>query len=99
MRTSLAYDHVVGVDRAIHTSWNGPYDVHTTFHDPFVFFGHLAAVEQQLDLACRARSLTRRARSSITPRSRADETPTRSSWNASSVGLATPTRSPPRPRR
>jgi probable F420-dependent oxidoreductase len=42
----LAYDHVVGADRAIHTSWNGPYDVHTTFHDPFVLFGHLAAVTE-----------------------------------------------------
>jgi probable F420-dependent oxidoreductase len=42
----LAYDHVVGVDPAIHTSWNGPYDVHTTFHEPFVLFGHLAAVTE-----------------------------------------------------
>ena len=42
----LAYDHVVGVDPAVHTSWNGPYDVHTTFHEPFVLFGHLAAVTE-----------------------------------------------------
>ena len=24
--------------------WTGPYDVHTTFHEPFVLFGYLAAV-------------------------------------------------------
>ena len=40
----LAYDHVLGADPAVHTGWRGPYDVHTTFHEPFVLFGHLAAV-------------------------------------------------------
>ena len=40
----LAYDHVVGADPAIHQGWNGPYDVHTTFHEPFVLFGYLAAI-------------------------------------------------------
>jgi len=40
----LAYDHVVGADPAIHAPWNGPYDVTTTFHEPFVMFGYLAAV-------------------------------------------------------
>src|SRR4029077_19992644 len=24
--------------------WAGPYDVHTTFHEPFVLFGYLAAI-------------------------------------------------------
>src|SRR4051812_48495471 len=40
----LAYDHVVGADPAIHEPWTGPYDSNTTFHEPFVMFGYLAAV-------------------------------------------------------
>lgn len=40
----LAYDHVLGADPAVHTGWNGPYDVRSTFHEPFVMFGYLAAV-------------------------------------------------------
>jgi probable F420-dependent oxidoreductase len=40
----LAYDHVVGADPAHYEGWNGPYDIDTTFHEPFVLFGHLAAI-------------------------------------------------------
>ncbi len=40
----LAYDHVVGADPAVHRGWAGPYDVSTTFHEPFVLFGYVAAV-------------------------------------------------------
>lgn len=40
----LAYDHVLGADPEVHRGWRGPYDVHTTFHEPFVMFGYLAAV-------------------------------------------------------
>ena len=40
----LAYDHVVGADPAVHKGWDGPYDVHTTFHEPLVLYGYLAAV-------------------------------------------------------
>jgi probable F420-dependent oxidoreductase len=40
----LAYDHVVGADPAVYPGWDGPYDLHTTFHEPFVMFGYLAAV-------------------------------------------------------
>ncbi|MGW5520625.1 LLM class F420-dependent oxidoreductase [Nocardia africana] len=40
----LAYDHVVGADPTIHQGWAGPYDVHTTFHEPFVLFGYIAAL-------------------------------------------------------
>ena len=40
----LAYDHVAGADPAVHTGWDGPYDVHTTFHEPLVLYGFLAAV-------------------------------------------------------
>jgi hypothetical protein len=43
-RHVLAYDHVVGADPAVHHGWNGPYDVHTTFHEPMVMFGYLAAL-------------------------------------------------------
>ncbi len=40
----LVYDHVVGADPAVHPRWAGPYDVTTTFHEPFVMFGYLAAL-------------------------------------------------------
>jgi probable F420-dependent oxidoreductase len=40
----LAYDHVVGADPAVHKGWQGPYEVHTTFHEPLVLFGYLAAI-------------------------------------------------------
>ncbi|WP_123023167.1 LLM class F420-dependent oxidoreductase [Mycolicibacterium stellerae] len=46
----LVYDHVVGADPAVHEGWNGPYDVHTTFHEPFVMFGYLAAVTRSVEL-------------------------------------------------
>jgi len=38
-----AYDHVLGADPEAHAPWNGPYNVATTFHEPFVLFGYLAA--------------------------------------------------------
>ncbi len=38
------YDHVLGADPAVHDGWNGPYDIDTTFHEPLVFFGFLAAI-------------------------------------------------------
>src|SRR5256885_2480048 len=40
----LAYDHVIGADPEVHRGWGGPYDVRTTFHEPFVLFGYLAAI-------------------------------------------------------
>lgn len=40
----LAYDHVVGADPEVHRGWAGPYNVATTFHEPFVLFGYLAAI-------------------------------------------------------
>ena len=40
----LAYDHVVGADTNVHQGWRGPYDIDTTFHEPFVVFGFLAAI-------------------------------------------------------
>jgi probable F420-dependent oxidoreductase len=46
----LAYDHVVGADPAVHVGWAGPYDVHTTFHEPLVMFGYLAAITRSVEL-------------------------------------------------
>jgi probable F420-dependent oxidoreductase len=46
----LAYDHVVGADPKIHVGWDGPYDLHNTFHEPLVTFGYLAAVTTSLEL-------------------------------------------------
>ena len=40
----LAYDHVVGADPEIHQGWAGPYDIDTTFHEPFVLDGYIAAI-------------------------------------------------------
>jgi probable F420-dependent oxidoreductase len=40
----LAYDHVIGADPDVHRGWAGPYDVRTTFHEPFVLFGYLAGI-------------------------------------------------------
>jgi hypothetical protein len=48
-RHVLAYDHVVGADPAVHAGWDGPYDVDTTFHEPFVMFGYLAGVTTALE--------------------------------------------------
>ena len=43
-RHLLVYDHVVGADPAVHAPWRGPYDIDTTFHEPFVLFGFLAGI-------------------------------------------------------
>lgn len=43
-RHLLAYDHVVGADPEVHAGWNGPYDIHDTFHEPMVLFGYLAGI-------------------------------------------------------
>jgi probable F420-dependent oxidoreductase len=48
-RHVLAFDHVVGADPKVHTGWNGPYDVQTTFHEPMVLFGFLAGVTTSLE--------------------------------------------------
>ncbi|HWE57714.1 MAG TPA: LLM class F420-dependent oxidoreductase [Acidimicrobiales bacterium] len=43
-RHVLVYDHVVGADPDAYPGWDGPYDASTTFHEPFVFYGFLAAI-------------------------------------------------------
>ena len=35
---------MLGADPEVHEGWTGPYDVDTTFHEPFVLFGYLAAI-------------------------------------------------------
>jgi len=40
----LAYDHVVGADPEFHPGWDGPYNLHDTFHEPMVLYGYLAAL-------------------------------------------------------
>lgn len=40
----LAYDHVLGADPEAYPGWDGPYDVDTTFHEPFVMFGFMAGL-------------------------------------------------------
>ena len=39
----MVYDHVLGADPAAREGWKGAYDLHDTFHEPFVLFGYLAA--------------------------------------------------------
>jgi probable F420-dependent oxidoreductase len=43
-RHVLIYDHVLGADPAVHAPWDRPYDIRTTFREPFVLFGYLAAL-------------------------------------------------------
>jgi probable F420-dependent oxidoreductase len=40
----VAYDHVLAADPKVHQPWTGPYDIDTTFHEPLVMFGYLAAL-------------------------------------------------------
>lgn len=46
----LVYDHVLGVDRGRPGGFEGPYDKDVAFHEPFVFFGFLAAATTTVDL-------------------------------------------------
>ena len=43
-RHVMIYDHVLGADPAVYENWSGYYDVHTTFHEPFVVYGFLAGI-------------------------------------------------------
>lgn len=43
-RHILVYDHVVGVDPAVHPDWTHTYRHDSEFHEPFVLFGYLAAI-------------------------------------------------------
>jgi probable F420-dependent oxidoreductase len=45
-RHVMVYEHVVGADPQVHAPWTRPYDVHTTFREPMVLFGYLAALTE-----------------------------------------------------
>jgi probable F420-dependent oxidoreductase len=45
-----AYDHVVGADTRVRPGWNGPYDLHSLFHEPMVLFGYLAGLTERIEL-------------------------------------------------
>jgi probable F420-dependent oxidoreductase len=42
----VAYDHVLGADTSTRLDWPGPYTLASQFHEPFVFFGYLAALTE-----------------------------------------------------
>lgn len=44
----MTYDHVVGADPAVRPGWSGHYAIDDMFHEPFVLFGHLAAVTERI---------------------------------------------------
>ena len=49
-RHILAYDHVVGANKASRPGWNRPYSSESLFHEPFVLFGFLAGLTSQVEL-------------------------------------------------
>jgi len=46
----LVYDHVLGASRDRPGGFEGPYDEHSSFHEPFVLFGYLAGHTTTLEL-------------------------------------------------
>lgn len=46
----LLYDHVLGADPDRPGGWKGAYDKDTTFHEPFVTFGYLAACTERIEM-------------------------------------------------
>jgi probable F420-dependent oxidoreductase len=46
----LAYDHVLGAEPSGWPGWSGPYNYQSSFHEPFVLFGYLAAAAPRLGL-------------------------------------------------
>ena len=46
----LAYDHVIGADPDSRPGWRGPYTYKSNFHEPFVFYGYLAAITKTIEL-------------------------------------------------
>ncbi|MGH3639118.1 MAG: LLM class F420-dependent oxidoreductase [Mycobacterium sp.] len=45
----LAFDHVLGADRSVHTDWDRAYDVDSPFHEPLTLFAYLAGVTTSLE--------------------------------------------------
>ena len=46
----VIFDHVLGADSRRPGGWSGVYDHRSTFHEPFVLYGYLAAVAPGLEL-------------------------------------------------
>ena len=46
----LVFDHVLGADPGKRESWHRPYTYTDMFHEPFVLFGYLAGVTQQIQM-------------------------------------------------
>ena len=46
----VVFDHVIGADTSNRPDFPGMYTHKDLFHEPFVLFGHLAAVTQRLEL-------------------------------------------------
>ena len=46
----MTYDHVLGADTSVRPGWTGWYQLEDMFHEPFVLFGHLAAVTERIEL-------------------------------------------------
>lgn len=46
----LAFDHVVGANRASRPGWTRPYDLDAMFHEPFVLFGYIAGLTKTIGL-------------------------------------------------
>ena len=46
----LAFDHVLGANRASRPDFRGPYDLSSLFHEPFVLFGYLAGLTERIGL-------------------------------------------------
>ena len=44
----MTYDHVLGADTSVRPGWSGWYRLEDLFHEPFVLFGHLAAVTERI---------------------------------------------------
>lgn len=46
----VIYDHILGADTRFYQPWTGPYTSEDMFHEPFVVFGHMAALTTRLEL-------------------------------------------------
>ncbi|MCH7745666.1 MAG: LLM class F420-dependent oxidoreductase [Chloroflexi bacterium] len=46
----LAFDHVIGANKASRPDWRGAYGHTDSFHEPFVLFGYLAGLTERVEL-------------------------------------------------
>ncbi len=47
----IAYDHVLGVNRAAYPDWKGPYTSADLFHDPFTLFSYMAGITEKIEFS------------------------------------------------